>query len=78
MIDAQLIDDLVSKISDVVPPGIKEIEMEVKKQIKAIIESSIAKMDLVSREEFDIQVKVLAKTREKIDKLERQLLEMEK
>jgi len=77
MIDAKLIDDLVSKISDAIPPGIKEIEQEAKKQIKAILESGIAKMDLVSREEFDIQVKVLAKTREKIDQLEQQLSQME-
>ncbi|MCP3674943.1 MAG: accessory factor UbiK family protein [Gammaproteobacteria bacterium] len=77
MIDAQKIDDLVRKLTAVIPPGLKEFEVEARKQVKAILESGLTKMDLVSREEFDIQVKVLAKTREKIDKLEQQLSELE-
>lgn len=77
MIDAQKIDDLVRKLTAAIPPGLKEFETEARKQFKAILESGLTKMDLVSREEFDIQVKVLAKTREKIDKLEQQLSELE-
>ena len=77
MIDAQKIDDLVRKLTAAIPPGLKEFEAEARKQFKAILESGLTKMDLVSREEFDIQVKVLAKTREKIDKLEQQLSDLE-
>jgi len=77
MIDAQKIDDLVRKLTAAIPPGLKEFETEAKKQFRAILESGLNKMDLVSREEFDIQVKVLAKTREKIDRLEQQLSELE-
>jgi len=77
MIDAQKIDDLVSKLTAAIPPGIKDLEEDAKKQFKAILESGITKLDLVSREEFDIQVKVLAKTREKLDMIERQLSKME-
>ena len=78
MIDAQKIDDLVRNLTAAIPPGLKEFEAEARKQFKSILESGLTKMDLVSREEFDIQVKVLAKTREKIDKLEQQLAELEK
>ena len=77
MIDATKIDDLVRKLSEAIPPGLKEFETEAKKQFRGILEAGLNKMDLVSREEFDIQVKVLAKTREKIDRLEQQLAEME-
>ena len=78
MIDAQKIDELVRNLTAAIPPGLKEFEAEARKQFKSILESGLTKMDLVSREEFDIQVKVLAKTREKIDKLEQQLSELEK
>ena len=78
MIDAKIIDDLVRKLTAAIPPGLKELEAEARKQFRAILESGLTKIDLVSREEFDIQVKVLAKTREKIDKLEQQLADLEK
>ena len=77
MIDAQKIDDLVRKLTDAIPPGLKELEAEAKKQFRGILESGLTKMDFVSREEFDIQVKVLAKTREKIDQLEQQIADLE-
>lgn len=73
MIEAQKIDDLVRKLTAVIPPGLKDFEAEARKKFRGIIESGLAKMDLVTREEFDIQVKVLAKTREKIDQLEKRL-----
>ena len=78
MIDAKTLDDLVRKLTAAIPPGLKEFEAEARKQFRAILEAGLTKMDLVSREEFDIQVKVLAKTREKIDLLEQQLADLEK
>ena len=78
MIDASKIDDLVSKLTAAIPPGLKEFEAEARKQFKAILEAGLSKMDLVTREEFDIQVKVLAKTREKIDQLEQRFAEVDK
>ena len=76
MIDATKIDDLVQKLTAAIPPGLKDFELEARKQFKAILESGLSRMDLVTREEFDIQVKVLAKTRDKIDLLEKQLEEI--
>jgi BMFP domain-containing protein YqiC len=77
MIDAQKIDELVRKLTEAIPPGLKELEAEAKKQFRGVLESGLTKMDLVSREEFDIQVKVLAKTREKIDQLEQKIADLE-
>ncbi|PCJ47663.1 MAG: hypothetical protein COA74_11040 [Gammaproteobacteria bacterium] len=78
MIDATKIDDLVSKLTAAIPPGLKEFEAEARKQFKVVLEVGLSKTDLVTREEFDIQVKVLAKTREKIDQLEKRLAQMDK
>ncbi len=77
MTDKQNIEDMVRKLAEAIPPGIKELETEAKKQFSFILESGLSRMDLVTREEFDIQSKVLAKTREKVDILEQKLSELE-
>lgn len=71
MIDAQKIDELASKLNDVIPPGAKAFQEDMHQQFKKILQNMIGKMDLVTREEFDIQTKVLARTREKLDTLEK-------
>jgi ubiquinone biosynthesis accessory factor UbiK len=77
MIDAQKIDELVRKISDAMPKEFKEFDQEAKKQVKAVLEAGINKMNMVSREEFDIQSKMLAKTRAKLELLETQVSQLE-
>ncbi|RLA04572.1 MAG: hypothetical protein DRQ47_03170 [Gammaproteobacteria bacterium] len=77
MIDTNKIDDLVRKLGEAIPPGVKELEAEAKKQFQGILESGMSSMDMVSREEFDIQSKVLAKTREKVDLLEQKFAALE-
>ncbi|MCP5004840.1 MAG: accessory factor UbiK family protein [Planctomycetes bacterium] len=78
MADSPNIEDLVRKLTDAIPTGIKELEAEAKKQFRSILETGISKMDMVTREEFDIQTKVLAKTRKKVDDLEQRLSNLEK
>lgn len=73
MIDPQKIDEVVRQLGDRLPPELNQFEQELRKQFKAILESAFQKMELVSREEFDIQVKVLQKTRAKLESLEAQL-----
>ena len=77
MIDPQKLDELVRKLSDAIPEGMKGFDQEAKRQFRSILESGIEKLNLVSREEFDIQVKVLARTRVKVDELEAQLANIE-
>ena len=77
MIDPKKIDDLVKQLGEAVPTELKEVEQEVRKQFKGILESGLRRLDLVSREEFDIQKKVLLKTRQKLEQLEQQLSELE-
>jgi len=77
MSDSPNIEDMVRKLTDAIPAGIKELETEAKKQFRSVLETGFSKMDMVSREEFEIQRKVLAKTREKVDALEQRLSDLE-
>ncbi|TQV72107.1 accessory factor UbiK family protein [Aliikangiella marina] len=77
MLDASKLDEIAQKLSDVLPPGAKAFQEDIHQQFKQILQSMIAKMDLVTREEFDAQAKVLARTREKIEALEKIVAEIE-
>lgn len=77
MIDLKSIDDLARRLSELVPPGLKEARADIEQNMKATLQAGLAKLDLVTREEFEVQRAVLLRTREKIDALERavQILE---
>lgn len=77
MIDPKKIDDLVRQLGATLPPELESFEQEMKKQFKAVLESAFQRLDLVSREEFDIQVKVLQKTRAQLTELQDQLASLE-
>ena len=65
---------LVATISDALPA---DIAQDVKKNVRAIVQATLDKMDLVTREEMEIQEKVLARTRERLEALEARLTELE-
>jgi hypothetical protein len=71
-----IINELTKGISQLFPEESHIIKNDIEKQIKATLKTTFEKMDLVTREEFDIQQKVLARTRSKIDALEQQLAEL--
>jgi BMFP domain-containing protein YqiC len=73
----KLLDDLARQISETIPTGMKEMQGDVKKNVRTLLESTLAKLDLVTREEFDAQTKVLARTREKLEQLEKTISELE-
>lgn len=77
MLDPKLFDDLARRLADAVPTGIRELQQDVEKNLRAVLQASLSKLDLVTREEFDVQARVLARTREKLDKLEKTLSELE-
>ncbi len=70
-----LLDELVDKLGQALPPGAASLKADFDKNAKATIQSALGKMDLVTREEFDIQVALLERTREKLDRLEKLLEE---
>ena len=65
--------DLVEKIESLIPSGNNKFRDDIKSSIKVLIEDYLHKIDLVTREEFDIQQEVLLKTRLKIEELEKKL-----
>lgn len=70
MLNKKLFDDISSKISDTIANSpIKDVEQN----IKAILTSTLSRLNLVTREEFEIQQQVLLKTREKLAELEAQV-----
>jgi len=74
MISTAPLDDLARRIGRAIEASpAKDIE----KTVKALLQGGLAKLDVVPRAEFDVQAKVLARTREKLEALERQVAELE-
>jgi len=74
MINTQSLDDLAKRIGRAIEASpAKDLE----KNVKALLASGLSKLDVVPRAEFDVQAKVLARTREKLDELERKVAELE-
>jgi len=69
----QSFDVLVKQLVDAIPAGLRSFPREVEKQFHQILQAAFVKMDLVTREEFDAQVRVLQRTREKLEALEKKL-----
>ena len=76
--DLSLVDRLVADISTRLPDGLGNMRAEVERNVQAVLAEAISRLDLVSREEFDIQQRVLERTREKLDALEKQVAELER
>jgi len=77
MVDNKFIDELSKKVAGAMPPGARELRDDLEKNVRAVLHSSFQKLDLVTREEFDIQSEVLANTRAKLNKLEEQISALE-
>ena len=71
MINLQLVDDLARRLGALLPPGMAEARVDLEKNFRAALQSGLQRLDLVTREEFEVQRAVLLRTREKIDALER-------
>lgn len=78
MIIKQSIEDMISQVIKLVPEDMTQFKDGFEKNIRATIEASFKKMDLVTREEFDIQTLLLQRTRAQLDELQKKLTELEK
>ena len=73
MIDFAHIDDLAQRLSRLVPPGLDASREELAANFRSVLTAALSRLDLVTREEFEVQRAVLARTREKLEALERDL-----
>lgn len=77
MIDFKSIDELARRLNDMVPPGMDAARADLTGNFRAALQSGLGRLDLVTREEFDVQRAVLLRTREKLDLMERMVEELE-
>jgi len=75
--DPKSLDDLARKLADSVPPGLAALKKDLEQNFKAVLQSGLAKLDLVTRQEFDIQAGVLRRSRERLEELDRRLAALE-
>ncbi len=78
MIDTKLIDDLARKLSKLMPADLSAIQQDMEHNFRTTLQNTFSRLNLVSREEFDVQTEVLARTRTKLDALEKQVQALEK
>lgn len=77
MQDNSFIDRLMADLSQRLPAGIGQLGNEIEGNLRAVLSEGIARLDLISREEFDVQQQVLARTRAKLEALEKQVAALE-
>lgn len=77
MFNPQQLEGVARKILDAIPPEMGQAPDALKSQIKAKLQTALQEMDVVTREEFDTQTAVLAKTRAKLEALEKRLADWE-
>lgn len=77
MLDPKKFEEITNTISNALPSGLTAMQADVEKNIRSAMSSTFSKLDLVTREEFDIQTQVLHRTREKLEALEKRVTELE-
>ena len=71
------INDLAGKLADALPADMHNLRQDIESNFRALLVSGLDKLDLVTREEFEVQRKVLERTRAKLDRLEAELAKLE-
>ena len=77
MLDPKKLEEIAKQISDAVPPGVRNMAEGAEARVKQVLQAQLSKLDLVTREEFDIQSQVLIRTREKLEALAARLAKLE-
>lgn len=78
MLDPKQLDEISRRIAEIMPPGIHEVKQDLQENVHSVLQSAFARLDLVTREEFEVQSAVLSRTREKVEALEAQVASLEK
>lgn len=73
----QQFDEMAKRLSESLPPGMRQMQADVEKNVRSGLHSLFSRMDLVTREEFDVQQAVLERTRSRLEALERQVALLE-
>ena len=77
MLDNQTINRLSDRINELLPPQLQQVKSDFDARLKTLLQQQLTELEFVSREEFDIQARVLQRTRAKLEALEKKLTELE-
>ncbi len=77
MFDPKKIEQIAKQIHESMPQSVKDLGSDVEQKVRQVIQGQLNKLDVVSREEFDVQTQVLLRTREKLTQMEEKLAEIE-
>ncbi|MBL4765365.1 MAG: accessory factor UbiK family protein [Colwellia sp.] len=77
MLNAKKIEEIAKQVTDAIPSSLKNMAHNFEDKTKTVLQRKLSQLDVVTREEFDVQTQVLIKTRAKIAELETRLAELE-
>jgi len=77
-LDPKKLDELARGVLDKLPSGFQTMQQDMEKNLRAALQSVLGKLELVTRDEFEVQSAVLQRTREKLETLETRVDELEK
>jgi ubiquinone biosynthesis accessory factor UbiK len=75
--DSFRIDELAKRLLERVPPAVRSMQQDLESNFRAVLRERLSKLDLVSRDEFEAQSRVLERTRARLEALEKRLSEFE-
>jgi BMFP domain-containing protein YqiC len=78
MIDPKIIEDLSRHLSNAVPEGARALKQDLEKNFRAVLSSAFTRLELVTREELEVQENLLARTRQRLDELMARVDELER
>lgn len=73
MLNPQKIEQIIQQVQNSLPQGMKELGKDAEAKFKQVLQAQLAKLDVVTREEFDVQTQVLMRTRDKLNELEKRV-----
>jgi BMFP domain-containing protein YqiC len=78
MIDPRTLDDITRRLGEALPPGLHALRKDLEKTFHGVLQGAFHSMNLVNREEFEVQSAVLARTRARLEAMEARVAELEK
>jgi len=77
MIDARVFDEIAESLGKLLPPGVADLKSDFERNAKSAVQGALGNLDLVTREEFEVQAEVLRRTRAKLEALEARVAVLE-
>lgn len=77
MLDPKIFDEISKRVAGSIPPGMQSLQDDLQRNLHTALEAALGKLNLVTRDEFDIQMAVLQRTRQKLEQMEEQLQALE-